>query len=264
MKISALYTYPVKSLGGISLTNSDVEERGLKYDRRWVLVDENNKFITQRKHPQMAFFDVAITADGLQIHDRRTKDELTVSFTAETSDRQEIEIWDDTVEVVRVSDAADAWFTKQLGFTSRLFYQPDDSVRPTEVNYNVTGDEHVSMADGHPILVISEESLNDLNTRLESPVEMLRFRPNIVISGSEAYGEDELGKISVGTVEIYGVKLCARCVLTTIDPVTAEKGREPLKTLMSYRREDTKIYFGKDFVVHKEGEIAVGDEIQLV
>ncbi|MFB0947341.1 MAG: MOSC domain-containing protein [Spirosomataceae bacterium] len=264
MKISALYIYPVKSLGGIALKTSEVEERGLKHDRRWVLVDENNKFITQRKHPQMAFFDVAITPDGLKISDRRTKDELTVSFTAETSDRQEIKIWDDTVEVVRVSDAADAWFTKQLGFTSRLFYQPDDSVRPTEAEYNVTGDEHVSMADGHPILVVSEESLNDLNERLDSPIEMLRFRPNIVISGSEPYGEDELGKISIGTVDMYGVKRCARCVLTTIDPVTAEKGKEPLKTLMSYRREGTKIYFGKDFVVHKEGEIAVGDKIQFV
>lgn len=263
MHISALYCYPIKSLGGISLQTSEVEMRGLKYDRRWVLADGKNKFITQRNHPQMAFFDVAILEQGLQVTDRRDKAVFIVPFKTETADRQSINIWDDTVEVVRVSAAADAWFTQQLNMECHLFYQPDDSIRPTESEHNITGNEHVSMADGHPVLIISEESLADLNSRLEEPVEMKRFRPNIVISGGEKYVEDSLEKITAGSVDLYGVKLCARCVLTTINPDTAEKGREPLKTLMSYRKEGTKINFGKDFLIHKEGNLSVGDGVSI-
>lgn len=262
MHITALYVYPIKSLGGISLTTSEVEERGLTYDRRWVLADKQNMFITQRQHSEMAFFEVSIEQNGLRVFNRKSGNETTVPFEPQTNDYQDITVWDDTVKAVRVSDKTDAWFTAELGFECSLFYQPDGSVRPADSKYSITGKEHVSMADGYPILVVSQASLDDLNARIGQPMELARFRPNVVIEGCLPFEEDDLREIKIGDVALYGVKPCARCVLTTIDPATGTKGAEPLKTLATFRKSGNKIKFGQNVVVHQTGSIAVGDELK--
>lgn len=263
MQISALYVYPVKSLGGIALKTSEVEERGLKYDRRWMLVNEKNELVTQRTHVRMSLLKVAILENGLLISHLENKAEFVIPFEPQTDEKLTVTVWDDTLEAIRVSDEADAWFSEQIGDNCRLVFQPSDSFRFADERYAVTGKEHVSMADGYPILIISEASLADLNARLESPVEMLRFRPNIVVTDCEAFAEDEFKEMTVNNVKLYGVKPCARCVMTTIKPGTTEKGAEPLKTLSTYRKVGNKILFGQNLLVHKTGKIAVGNEIQF-
>lgn len=263
MQISALYIYPVKSLGGISLETSDVEERGLKYDRRWMLVNEKNQLITQRTHIKMSLLKVAIQENGLLVSHRENEATFLIPFKPQTVDRLTVTVWDDSLEAIRVSDEADAWFSEQIGHNCRLVFQPDDSFRFADERFAVTGKEHVSMADGYPILMISEASLADLNSRLESPVEMLRFRPNIVVSGCGAFAEDTFKQMTVNGVKLYGVKPCSRCVMVTIKPGTTDKGKEPLKTLAGYRRTGNKIYFGQNVLIHDTGKISVGDEITL-
>ncbi|MFN3488659.1 MAG: MOSC domain-containing protein [Emticicia sp.] len=267
--VSEITIYPIKSLGGISLQEAIVEERGLQYDRRWVLADENNVFITQRQNEQMALIDVAITEDGLRVYHRLKRiAPLQIPFMPQTvaggvPHQQQITIWDDIVRGIRVSDEADAWFSAVLGKKCSLFYQPDDSVRLTDPKYSITKEEHTSFADGYPILVIGQASLDELNSKLEEPVSMKRFRPNLVFTGGEAHVEDSWKYFTIGEAKLVGVKPCARCVLTTINPETAEKGKEPLKTLTQYRNVNNKILFGQNLLVVETGKISVGDEIEF-
>ncbi len=269
--VSEITIYPIKSLGGISLQEAIVEQRGLQYDRRWVLADENNVFITQRQNEQMALIDVAITKTGLQVtHRLKRIASLQIPFEPQTvagggvPHQQQITIWDDVVSAIRVSDEADAWFTTVLGKKCSLFYQPDDSIRLTDPKYSITKEEHTSFSDGYPILVIGQASLDELNAKLEEPVSMKRFRPNLVFTGGEAHVEDTWRYFTVGDAKLVGVKPCARCVLTTINPETAEKGKEPLRTLTQYRNVNNKILFGQNLLVVETGKISVGDELLLL
>lgn len=260
--VTEINIYPIKSLGGISLQTSFVEERGLKYDRRWVLADEKNVFITQRQNEQMALIDVKLENDGLSVSHRTKRiASLKVPFTPQTIEHKDITIWDDIVNAIRVSDEADAWFSAVLDMKCSLFYQPDDSIRLTDPKYSITKEEHTSFADGYPILIIGQESLNNLNERLEEPVSMKRFRPNIVFSGGEAHTEDSWKYFTIADVKLVGVKPCARCVLTTINPETSTKGKEPLRTLNQYRNFNSKVLFGQNLLVVETGKIAIGDEI---
>lgn len=262
--ISEINVFPIKSLGGISLQETEVEERGLKYDRRWVLADTNNRFMTQRENEQMALIDVAIEADGLKVtHRTKNISALKVPFQPQTSDRKPITIWDDEVEGIRVSDEVDAWFSEVLEKECSLYYQPDDSFRKIDPNYAITHEEHTSFADGYPILIIGQASLDELNNKLEKSIEMKRFRTNLVFEGGEPFVEDTFSEFSVGTTKLVGVKPCARCVLTTIDPKTGEKGKEPLKTLSEFRKKGNKILFGQNLLISQTGKIKVGDEILM-
>ncbi|WP_305952130.1 MOSC domain-containing protein [Emticicia oligotrophica] len=260
--VSEITIYPIKSLGGISLQEAQVEERGFQHDRRWVLADENNVFITQRQNEQMALIDVQLTSDGLVVSHRvKQIAPLSVPFEPQTAEQQMITIWDDIVRGIRVSDEVDAWFTTVLDKKCALFYQPNDSVRLTDPKYSITQKEHTSFADGYPILVIGQSSLDELNGKLEEPITMKRFRPNLVFTGGEAHIEDSWKYFHVGSAQLVGVKPCARCVLTTINPETAEKGKEPLRTLTQYRNVNNKILFGQNLLVVETGKISVGDEI---
>jgi len=262
--ITEINIYPIKSLGGISLKEAEVQDRGLQYDRRWVLADAENMFRTQRENEQMALIDVALTPEGLIVsHRKKAIVPLKVPFEPQTEDNRMITIWDDVVRGVRVSDEADAWFTEVLGKETYLYYQPDDSTRPTDPRYSITHEEHTSFADAYPLLIIGEPSLDFLNAKLDEKMEMKRFRPNLVFSGGEPHDEDKFRYFSAGSARFAGVKLCARCVLTTINPETAKKGKEPLKTLAQYRKNGNKILFGQNLLVVEKGKITVGDEIIL-
>lgn len=264
LKITEITIYPIKSLGGISLQSAIVEDRGLQHDRRWVLADANNRFITQRENEAMALIDIKIEKGGLRVwHRLKRIAPLTVPFLPQTIDSQAITIWDDVVNAVRVSDEVDAWFSLVLGMECRLFYQPDTSIRLTDAKYSITKEEHTSFADGYPILIIGQASLDNLNERLEEPVSMKRFRPNLVFSGGEAHQEDDLKYFNVGTAKLVGVKPCGRCVMTTINPETAEKGKEPLRTLNDYRKVGNKILFGQNLLVVEKGKISVGDFVEF-
>jgi uncharacterized protein len=262
MTLAEIWIYPIKSLGGIALTEATVQERGLQYDRRWMLVEADGQFITQRKVHEMALIDVALIEGGLQVAHRSFSDDpLFVPFEPMSKAPLQVQIWDDKVEAVTVSDEADRWFSKYLGRTVRLVQMPEESTRLVDPRYAQQG-EVVSFADGYPLLVVGQASLNDLNARLMEPVAMQRFRPNIVITGTPAYAEDAWKDIKIGSARFKVVKPCARCVLITIDPVTAQASSEPLKTLATYRKQNGKVRFGMNLLAGP-GHIAVGNRIEI-
>lgn len=264
MHLSEIWIYPVKSLGGIRLSQAQVEERGLKYDRRWMVVDEQGVFLTQRTFTQMALLDVSLAPEGLIISHRTDKENrILVPYIPFSSEALQVTVWDDQVEALTVSDEVDAWLSEQLDKKVRLVMMPETTLRKADPRYAHNG-ETVSFADGFPFLLISEASLDDLNGRLESPIIMRRFRPNLVISGATAFEEDSWRSIRIASTDFEIVKPCARCILTTIDPETGVRGPEPLKTLSSYRRVNNKVLFGQNLVAAQNGLIREGDEVVVL
>jgi uncharacterized protein YcbX len=261
MHLSEIWIYPVKSLGGIRLSAAQVQERGLKYDRRWMLVDENGLFLTQRTIPQLTFLDVALESAGLLISDRRSPGEsLLIPYSPVSARTMQVVVWDDKVEALTVSDDADDWLSRTLGKKVHIVFMPDSTVRKADSRYARHG-ENVSFADGFPFLLISSASLEDLNQKLPTAIGMKRFRPNFVVAGATAFCEDNWKAIKIGNIEFEVVKPCSRCVLTTINPITGQKGPEPLKTLNSYRRINNKVLFGQNLVAVQHGIVSLADEI---
>jgi uncharacterized protein len=266
--LSEIYIYPVKSLGGIRLEEADVTDRGLQYDRRWMLVDENNRFISQREYPQLAVFSTELFTDFLRIIDTRVNKGILVSLEPQFSEIKTIvnvTVWDDEVEVWEVSEIANNFFTEALEMSVRLVYMHEESHRKTDANYSLKGDEITSFSDGYPILIIGQSSLDDLNNRLAEPITINRFRPNFVFTGGQEFEEDEWHEFTIGGLRFFGVKPCARCVMTTIDPLTGEKkGKEPLLTLNRYRKAGNKILFGQNVLISQLGKVSEGDEIEVI
>jgi uncharacterized protein YcbX len=260
LTVSALYIYPIKSLGGIALSNARVTDRGFEYDRRWMLIDENHVFISQREYTQMALLHVELDAEGLRVSYKTDGTSITIPFIPQTTETARVTVWDDSCDAMFVSPVADEWFSDKLNMKCRLVYMPDDSQRKVEEKYAKDG-EITSFSDGYPFLLIGQSSLDDLNSRVSEKLPMNRFRPNIVFTGASPYTEDTLKKFSIGSVKFKGLKLCARCVMTTVDQETAIKNKEPLKTLATYRRKGNKILFGQNLVHEGVGYINIGDEL---
>lgn len=262
MFLSEIWIYPIKSLGGIALREAVVEERGLQHDRRWMLVDLDGKFITQRKVHEMALIDVALETDGLTVmHRSFPQDPLFILFEPTSSESIKVQVWDDQVEAITVSEEADRWFSRHLNRSVSLVKMPEQTKRLIDPRYAKNG-EAVSFADGYPLMAISQASLDALNTRLPELVSMRRFRPSVVIQGTLPHAEDTWTNIRIGSATFKAVKPCARCVLTTIDPATGQTGSEPLKTLATYRNQNGKILFGMNLLA-QPGLIAVGDRVEI-
>lgn len=262
LTISELNIYPIKSLGGIPLTSAEVTDRGLKYDRRWMLVDEQNQFITQREFPQLALLKVRLEEDGLMVT-HPDKGAMNIPFEQPALSAQEVVIWNDTCTGIFVSQELDQWFSEASGLTCRLVHMPESTRRQVDLTYAPEG-FITSFADAYPFLLIGQSSLDDLNSRMAESLPMNRFRPNIVFTGGTPYQEDILKHIQVAGIDFYGVKLCARCVLTTVNQQTAKKGKEPLKTLATYRSKNNKILFGQNLIHEGTGILTVGDAISVL
>lgn len=261
LKISGIFIYPIKSLGGIALASARVTDRGLRYDRRWMLVDEKGGFLSQRSHPTMALLQVQLQAEGLFVFHRQHPDEnILIPFEPENNLQMEVDIWEDRCSARLVSQSADQWFSRQLNMPCRLVFMPDDTRREVDHQY-AKGGEITSFSDAYPLLMIGQASLDDLNARLASAVPMNRFRPNIVFTGGQPYEEDELTSFHINGIAFAGVKPCARCVMTTINQDTAEQGKDPLATLAGYRKKGNKVLFGQNLLLTMQGTIRVGDEI---
>ncbi|MFA0963090.1 MOSC domain-containing protein [Roseivirga sp. BDSF3-8] len=263
--ITDLYIYPVKSLGGIRLKKSEVTPRGLAYDRRWMLVDRSGLFMSQRKTPRMALIKLRQTEEGFEAYlDSGELAPFKIPYLPETNELVpvKVQVWDDEVQARRVGKEADEWFTQVLGLRCSLVYMPDSSNRLVETAYAKSG-EQVSFADGYPYLIIGQASLDDLNSRMEEALPMDRFRPNIVFGGTEPFAEDRWKHFKINGILFHAAKPCARCVLTTVNQKTAEKGPEPLTTLATYRRKDNKILFGQNLLHRGDGELKVGDTITV-
>lgn len=268
MKLTEINVYPVKSLKGISLQESKVENRGLQYDRRWMLVDKNNEFLTQREFPKMATLRVETEEKGLKVFDG----ENSISIPAEIgpSATVRVKVWSSTCPAKVYGDAINGWFSGALETDCRLVLMPEESRRRVNYFYAVRKTDVVSFADAYPFLLIGENSLNDLNSRLENPVPMNRFRPNLVVNESAAFAEDGWKKIKIGETVFHLVKPCARCVMTTIDQQTGvSDGKEPLKTLAGYRipkrSTEKKILFGQNMIAENIGGVLrVGDRVEVL
>jgi uncharacterized protein YcbX len=260
--LQEIYLYPIKSLGGISVTEALVEERGFRYDRRWMLVDKKGDFVTQRQYPQLALLQVALSETQLEVFSMGDPSQR-IAFDLELASNQELQvsIWGDQVLARVLSAEVSRWFSDFLQMDLDLVVMPESSERKMDPRYAVHG-ESVSFADGMPYVLIGQSSLDDLNQRLNEPVRMDRFRPNMVFSGGEAYAEDQFKQLQIGEVGFQVVKPCGRCVLITVNQQTAEQGKEPLATLAKYRTVNNKVYFGQNAVALAPGIVRVGDLIQ--
>jgi len=259
--LTGIYVYPIKSCGGISLESADLGATGLRDDRRWMLVDEGGGFVSQRRHPKLALISPSLAPDRLVVRAPGMPD-LEVPFEGETEDRLDVEVWGDVQRGVPVGGEADRWFAGFLGFPCRLVRKPDDDVRPVDSAYARDGDQ-TSFADGFPLLLVSEASLEDLNRRLESPVPMNRFRPNLVVRGCGPYAEDGWGEVRAGGAVFRVAEPCPRCAITTVDQESGERGKEPLKTLATYRKAEGEVWFGRNLIHTSLGTVRVGDPIEV-
>lgn len=279
--LSGIFLYPIKSCRGLSLSAAQVEPRGLRADRRYMIVDEAGRFLTQRELPRLALLQpVPRTAAG-QTQEQAAqaglphgllltapgRDPLPLPGALRPGDGapRDVVVWEDRCAAVDAGDAAAAWLGGALGRPCRLVYLPDESRRPVDPDYGDPQDQ-VSFADGFPLLLVSEESLADLNARLPpavGPLGMERFRPNLVVRGCAPFAEDGWSRLRIGVVALAGVKPCARCVLTTIDPATAQQGVEPLRTLSGYRRQGGKVLFGQNLIPRALGWLRCGDAVAV-
>ncbi|WP_025764984.1 MOSC domain-containing protein [Dyadobacter tibetensis] len=262
MILSEIWIYPIKSLGGIRLTEALALERGLQHDRRWMIVDIQGRFLSQRQLPQMALLHTTLESHGIGIS-RAQKGAILVPFIPRTTHVIPVRVWDDELDAIQVDPEIDQWLSEQLGQTVRLVMMPNDAERRVDPEYAFR-QENVSFADGFPYLLISQESLDDLNQKLDSTITMRRFRPNLVVKGFTPFMEDHINTIQIGSLSFQIVKPCSRCNMTTLDPFTAIRGVEPLKTLATYRRVNNKILFGQNMVCRGEGTIREGDHIMII
>jgi uncharacterized protein YcbX len=257
--LTSLHVYPIKSAAGLTPATWDVDGYGLRYDRRWMIVDVAGKMISQRTHPRLALVRPAIDDGTLRI-ETAGMPALELPLAPVPAVTTPATIWDDTCAAVWTGERAARWFSEVLETDCSLVYMPETTVRPADTTYAPPG-HRVSFADAFAFLLISEESLADLNGRMPSPLPINRFRPNLVIAGGAPFGEDGLGSFRIGALPFRVVKPCDRCVLTTTDQATAERGLEPLRTLATYRRWDGKVWFGQNVVHEGTGRLAVGDAL---
>ena len=261
--LSEINIYPIKSLGGITLNSSFVEERGLKHDRRWMLVYENGIFFTQRDYPKMALLRTSIENDILIVSHKEFKvKELIIPPAPDGSSELEVTVWNDKCIAKTYSKQIDEWFSEVLGFKCRLVYMPDSYRR--EVNTEYLQNKSVSFADAYPFLITGEESLNELNKNLRESLPMNRFRANFVFSGGSPFDEDKWERIKICNTEFDVVKPCARCVVTTIDQDTGERGTEPLNALSKFRKTNKSVLFGQNMVTNVSGRIELGSRIEIL
>jgi uncharacterized protein len=247
LTLSQINIFPVKSLDGFSPASAVVEKRGLQHDRRWLITDTNGQFMTQRTNAKMAMLRATIEDNVLIIREKdKESNDFKIPIITEGG-KLPVTVWDDTMQAALVSKEANEFLSDFLGKAVLLVKMPDSTERRVDEKYNL-GHDIVSFADGYPFLIIGEASMQNLNERMEAPLSMRRFRTNFVFSGGQPFQEDDFRGFKIGSVDFIGVKNCARCVLTTRDPDTGVKGKEPLKTLQTFRQKGDKILFGQNVV----------------
>jgi uncharacterized protein YcbX len=259
--LSQLFYYPVKSCAGVAARVAEVGATGLEFDRRWMVVDGAGGFLSQRQHPELARVTVTIEGDHLSLRTAGLP-ALEVPLDGRSGPERTVTVWRDQCPAVDEGDSPARWFSSFLNCESRLVRLAGDDSRPMSSSFTRPGDS-VSFADAFPFLLLSEGSLSDLNRRLETSVPIDRFRPNIVVDGCDPYAEDGWQQVRIGNVPFRVAKPCARCVITTTDQTSGERGPEPLRTLAQYRQKDGNILFGQNLVHEGRGTLRVGDTVEV-
>jgi len=263
IRVNQLVIYPIKSCRGVEVDLATVGTTGFELDRRWMLIGDDGRFLSQREHHRLALVRVQLHEDRLRL-EAPGLPSLEVAFEGGgVGPTSRVQVWDDECAAVAEGEDAARWFSRHLGCSARLVRMASDDARPLGSSTAQPGD-HVSFADGFPFLLLSTASLDGLNRRLSLPVPMDRFRPNIVIDGCEPHAEDGWHRVRIGEVSFRFAKPCARCVVTTVDQTTGERGREPLRTLSTYRTEDGQVLFGQNLVHEGRGVVHVGDPVEVL
>lgn len=267
MHISEIHVYPVKSLGGISLQSAQLTLAGFQFDRQWMVVQPDGTFMTQRQFPQMALIETAIVDDMLVLSTFGMGTHI-VNSVNDNAKRIDTEVWGDQISAMEYDPITNDWLSQAIDFPCKLVSFPTDQTRQCDQEFANSG-EHTKFADGFPLLLLSQESLDDLNQRLHAPVGMDRFRPNIVVKGCDAFAEDHWHTIRINNdsspVDLRVAKPCARCSVPTVNQQTGVlAGPEPIHTLSSYRRRDGAVYFGMNLIPSGEGGVSVGDGVSIV
>jgi uncharacterized protein YcbX len=266
ISISALYIYPVKSLAGIQLEQSQLSEFGLHNDRRWLIVDEDGLFMSQRTTPKMATIKTALK-DGVLMLSHKDK-KIKVPKAISKSKTIQVTVWNDSLNAQLLSCEVDEWLSEILGQTCHLVYMPKSAERQIDKDF-AKENQYVSFADAFPLLLVSQASIDDLNKRLETPVNINRFRPNIVVEGIAAFAEDLWKDFTINKVKYHMAKPCSRCIMPSINQQTGKQENVKLLSILNkYRKFDKKIKFAVN-ILYKDSSkvnnqyIQVGDVIKL-
>jgi len=268
MRLSALYLHPLKSSASLSVQALEIEPRGPRFDRRWLVVDADGRFVTARAVAEMVLIRAEPVGEGLRLSAPGMAP-LEVAPPAADAPRLPVTVWGDVIDAALADPAADAWLGAFLQREVRLVHMDAAARRAVDPAYGREGDE-VSFADGYPLLAISQAALDGLNARLadadRAPVTITHFRPNLVIDGTEAHAEDGWRRVRIGGIDFDAVKPCTRCVFTTVDPVLGQRRTdgEPLNILKDYRRTPAGITFGMNLIARGEGVLRVGDAVERI
>lgn len=262
IQVTGLYYYPIKSCAGTTTSTADIVATGFKHDRQLMVVDQAGEFLTQRENPRLALVKPSLTDDWLTLS-APGMPEIEVEINQRRRHFNVI-VWRDICQAVDQGMEVGEWFSQFLGRPCHLVMMAAGFSRRVDPAYAYSEQDQVSFVDGYPFLLISQASLNDLNSRLTEPLPMNRFRPNIVIDGCPPYAEDSWSEIQIGNVKFKVAKSCARCVITTVNQETAQTGKEPLTTLATYRTDNGKVMFGQNLIHQQLGSITVGDAVKLI
>ena len=259
--LSEIYIYPVKSFSGVKVDTWEVDKKGLRYDRKWMVVDGKNQFLTQRKLPRMALIKPSLN-DTFLVLTAPSMSEISIPLNQNSGEKIETTIWTDHCPANLVSKEVDQWLSEFLQTDCRLVYQGDETIRPVDPDY-ANPNDHITFTDGFPFLIISENSMAALNREMELDLPITRFRPNLVISGCNSYAEDFWRNISIGALNFRLPKPCSRCSIPTINIETAKFNKEPLRTLNRLRKWNKNVYFGQNALHDNEGILNVGDTVTI-
>ncbi|GAB4340259.1 MAG: MOSC domain-containing protein [Calditrichia bacterium] len=262
IRLKEIWIYPLKSAGGVKVESGKLVETGLELDRKWALVDEKGGFISQRTLPQLALFKPRILPEGVLMEWGKDTPILLPEY-AESMDCATIRIWEDKVVAGDCGNEVAEWFSGRVGQRVRLMVMTPHSRRHADRKYDAAR-SRLSFSDGYPLLLIGTGSLKDLNDRLSEPVEMSRFRPNLVVECDQPFAEDSWNRVKIGDIVFDVVKPCSRCVITTVDQETGRRSDEPLRTLSRYRKRSGKVWFGQNVVHRSLGIIETGMAVSVL
>jgi uncharacterized protein len=265
--LASIHIYPMKAARAVDLDESVVEPWGLAGDRRWLLVDEDGRFVSQREEPSLARVVVTCGPGAISVSAAGFPSRHVAAPDAKSAHMLKVTVWSSTVLAAAAGTEGDAWFSAYLGRPVRLVHLDDPTRRPVDPQYGRDGDV-VSFADGYPLLLTSTASLDELGRWLTEdgglPVPMTRFRPSAVVTGAPPWAEDRWRRIRIGAVEFRVVKPCGRCVVTTTDQITGERGPQPLKMLGRRRRFGQELVFGQNMIPDGPGVIRAGDPVEIL
>ncbi|MBX3712104.1 MAG: MOSC domain-containing protein [Lysobacter sp.] len=268
MRLSALSLHPLKSSAALPVASLEIEPRGPRFDRRWLAVDAEGRFVTARAVSELVLVRAEPLGAGLRLSAPGMAS-LDVAVPPADASRIPVTVWKNTIDALRADSAADAWLSAFLQREVRLVHMDDAACRAVDPAYGRDGDE-VSFADGYPLLVISQAALEGLNARLAEagrpPVTMAHFRPNLVVDGVDAHAEDGWRRVRIGGIDFDAVKPCTRCVFTTVDPALGcrREDGQPLEILKGYRRTPAGITFGMNLIARGTGTLRVGDAVEAL